>query len=208
MDTRVICLIVYPKAEVSPPRSEAHQPIRDDAARSMHKHIKSLGNNVNSRSEAWKWQLCLATTYTQPPMQRLIQRTSAAQRQAARRAARQTGKRTNETEYSNRQQHKARNASVGMYIKSERERRRASYETGQLAPRYDVGENAVNYATVDPYVLQGVANTWNKYKNDVCIFAEGDRVVVTQGRDKGRIGRLADVNAKGGFGKVTGLNMV
>ena len=95
-----------------------------------------------------------------------------------------------------------------MYIKSERERRRAVYEAGNLAPRYDVGENTKNYATVDPYVLQGVGRTWKQYKNDICPFAEGDRVVITAGRDRGRIGRISTLDEKAGHVKIAGLNQV
>lgn len=141
-------------------------------------------------------------------MQKLIQRTSAAQRQAARRAVRQSGKRENEFEQQNRQQHKAKNASLGMYMKSERERRREVYEAGKLAPRYDAGENVRNYATVDPYVLQGVSRTWAQYKDDVCPFEEGDRVVVTRGRDQGKISRIQSLDIKAGHVKLAGLNQV
>ncbi|KAF1350869.1 hypothetical protein BDV97DRAFT_295055 [Delphinella strobiligena] len=139
-------------------------------------------------------------------MQKLIQRTSAAQRQAARRAARQSGKRENAKEYQSRQQHKAHNAALTMYIKSERERRREIYEAGKLAPRYDAGENVRNYATVDPYVLQGVNRSWNEYKDDVCPFEEGDRVVVTHGRDQGKISRISTLDIQAGHVKIAGLN--
>ncbi|KAL1302104.1 hypothetical protein AAFC00_002539 [Neodothiora populina] len=141
-------------------------------------------------------------------MQKLMQRTSAAQRQATRRAARQTGKVENAQEWQNRQQRKARTASQSMYIKNERERRREAYEAGShLAPRYDVGEQADTYATVDAYILQGVNRTWRQYKNEICPFAEGDRVVVTQGKEKGKIGRITTMDAQAGSVKINGLNM-
>lgn len=141
-------------------------------------------------------------------MQRIIQRTAAAERQAARRAARQTGKRENEAEFRARQQLKAKTATSGMYIKSERERRREVYAAGALAPRLDAGENIKNFATVDPHILQDVERPWSRYRDDVIPFEEGDRVVIVSGRDKGKISRIVVLNRKAGHAKLQGLNQV
>lgn len=141
-------------------------------------------------------------------MQKLIQRSSAAKREAARRATRQVGARESEHVFQYRQQLKAQKASQAMYVKSERERRRETYEAGVLAPRYDVGESVENFATVDPYVVTGISKAWKHYKDLVIPFAEGDRVVITKGRDKGRIGRIATIDEKAGCVKINGLNMV
>lgn len=142
-------------------------------------------------------------------MQKAIARTAAAQKQAARRAAQQSAKRANEYEWQHRQQGKNKTGVTAMYIKNERQQRRENYETGRLAPRHDVGAQADNYATADPYVLNNATSRlWQHYKHETCPFAEGDRVVMLEGRDKGRIGRVSDVNHKGAVVKVNGLNMV
>ncbi|GAB7348220.1 hypothetical protein MBLNU459_g6217t1 [Dothideomycetes sp. NU459] len=141
-------------------------------------------------------------------MQKAISRTAAAQKHAARRAAQQGAKRANEHEWQYRQTQKNKAAVSASYVKNERVRRREAYEAGPLAPRHDVGEDADKYATADPYVINNASGRlWQHYKDEVCPFAEGDRVVMLEGRDKGRIGRLSEVNHKGGVVKVNGLNM-
>ena len=146
--------------------------------------------------------------YSTPAMQRLIQRQAAAKRNVARRAARQAANLEIEKELQARQQLKAKTSMQALYFKNERERRRQVYEAGNLAPRYDVGEDVVKYATVDPYVMQGAARPWSEYKNDIFPFAEGDRVVITKGLDKGKIGRIITLDEKAGHVKVAGLNLV
>jgi len=141
-------------------------------------------------------------------MQRLISRQAAAKRNVARRAARKAANLEIEKELQARQQLKAKTSMQALYFKNERERRRQVYEAGNLAPRYDVGEDVVKYATVDPYVMQGVARSWRQYKKDTFPFAEGDRVVITKGQDRGKIGRILTLDEEAGHVKISGLNQV
>ena len=96
--------------------------------------------------------------------------------------------------------------SVAENIKTERRNRRIDWETGPLAPRRDVGEREETYGTVSVYDLhppdkipQDRLKWWS--------VDAGDRVVVTRGRDRGKIGTISEVHKNKGAVIIPDMNV-
>ena len=148
-------------------------------------------------------------------MQKVIRRTLFAEQQAARRLARKKEKVDRMWRTMNRRETQmARQAEVKQ-LKAAQLARREDWELGPLAPRRDVGGDKDAYGTVDQSQLrfpklhyskkdEVLKNVGGRYLNIV----KGDRVVLLEGRDKGKIGKIVDVDASRGMCKVEGLNMV
>lgn len=142
-------------------------------------------------------------------MQKVIQRRLAAERQALRRAQRQSGKSDNAQEWNARWQLQTRQKQEAIYFKDEKHRRREEYERGpKLAPRRDTGHLAEQYGTVDPSVIQNPKLHWTQYRHFKCPFAEGDRVLVTKGKDAGKIGQISEITPEAGFLRIADLRKV
>jgi large subunit ribosomal protein L24 len=100
-------------------------------------------------------------------------------------------------------------------LKNERRTRREDWELGSLKPKRDVGDAKETWGTVDYQALEGL----EIYKTDLekrmepfggkfLNIKEGDRVVILEGHDKGKIGKLANINYKKAKVTVEGLNKV
>lgn len=79
---------------------------------------------------------------------------------------------------------------------------------GQLAPRYDVGDRAERWGTVDlDFTKQ---NRVPEKRRITCPFAVNDRVaLVASGyRDRGKIGKVLDINEETQSIKVEGIELV
>jgi large subunit ribosomal protein L24 len=148
-------------------------------------------------------------------MQKVIRRTLFAEQQAARRLARKKEKADQLWRRQNRQERQMSRQKEVRYIKAAQLARREDWELGPLAPRRDVGDDKDTYGTIDQALLQFptihkdkreevLKNVGGKYLNIV----KGDRVVLLEGRDKGKIGKIIDLDASRGMCKVEGLNMV
>ncbi|KAK6006325.1 hypothetical protein QM012_006735 [Aureobasidium pullulans] len=139
-------------------------------------------------------------------MQKVVQRRIAAERQALRRAAKQTAKADNAKEWGSRWQTQSRGKQESIYFKEEKFRRREEYEVGPLlAPRRDTGHLKDTYGTVDPSVIQTPKLHWTMYKHFKSPFAVGDRVLVTKGKDTGKIGTISEISADTGFARMLDL---
>jgi large subunit ribosomal protein L24 len=142
-------------------------------------------------------------------MQKVVQRRLAAEHQAVRRAAKQKSKIDNAKEWSARWQTMSRSKQETVYFKNEKFRRREEYEVGPLlAPRHDTGHLKEIYGVVEPSVIQIPKLHWTMYKHLKSPFAVGDRVLVTKGKDAGRIGTLSEVQPDSGYVRISDLRKV
>ncbi|CZT24711.1 related to ribosomal protein YmL40, mitochondrial [Ramularia collo-cygni] len=85
--------------------------------------------------------------------------------------------------------------------------RQEDWQRGALAPRRDVGEQATRYGSVSVYNIQ-MTELDPKLRPTFIGYKPGDRVVITHGRDKGRIGVVGDVDYDKGGVQVKDLNMI
>ncbi|KZF25752.1 hypothetical protein L228DRAFT_280969 [Xylona heveae TC161] len=138
-------------------------------------------------------------------MQKVIRRTALAKTQHARKAARRADKNVAINRKISRQNDNVIYKGVFDDIRTARQVRRENWELGPLAPRRDVGDAKETYGTIDARRLQ----TQKKQKEStLMLFAAGDRVVLTEGRDQGKIGSVREVRAATNELVVSGLNLV
>jgi large subunit ribosomal protein L24 len=149
-------------------------------------------------------------------MQKVLKRTVLAERQAARRLARRKDKNLRDWRKSNREQvNYVRRDEIGQ-LKQARLNRREDYELGPLAPRRDVGNWSETYGTINSQRARGQDLPKEKLEEKLKFWGgkkflnlrQGDRVVLLEGRDKGKIGTVKDVNTRSAEVAVEGLNMV
>lgn len=148
-------------------------------------------------------------------MQKVIRRTILAERQFARRqAAQKLTERRDQEKQARAQAAYSRKEETDQIIEA-RKARREDYDLGPLAPRRDVGDLKDRYGTIGTHRMQGrdlskeelekrLKNVGGQHLNIV----EGDRVVLLEGRDRGKIGKVKSVEKKRGECTVEGLNMV
>ncbi|KAF2840601.1 hypothetical protein M501DRAFT_990576 [Patellaria atrata CBS 101060] len=142
-------------------------------------------------------------------MQNVLGRTAAAKRQAARRAAKLAAKEARETRVIQRNQHRNNEKLRYEDIRKARKTRREDWELGPLAPKRDVGDFKHTYGTVSQLRLQdSFAHLTKKpiKESDSWLYV-GDRVVLLEGRDKGKIGTIDEINFEEQWLTVNGLNM-
>lgn len=139
-------------------------------------------------------------------MQKVLQRVQKARQQAAKKAK----ETTKSKEKAERRQYfdnvRRMQKSIAVDIKAERRNRRIDWETGSLAPRRDVGEKEESYGTVSIYNLYP-PDKLEKDRLKWWPVDVGDRVVVTRGRDRGKIGTISDVVKDKGLVLIPGINV-
>jgi large subunit ribosomal protein L24 len=147
-------------------------------------------------------------------MQKLLQRAAQAKHQAARRAAKRASK--------NAAAHRKRAELTEIIVRRQmaddvRAARQARHENrlyGPLAPRRDVGEARLTYGAMEGRRLGDPSAKTTKKKpeegmrGDAQPIVPRDRVVITEGRDRGRIGTVLNVDRKKQECTVQGLNQV
>jgi len=125
-------------------------------------------------------------------MQRVIQRTAAARKQAQRKALNNSKKPDPETK---RQQFRAQveyNKALAQQKKDAVKHRREDWLKGPLAPKRDSGLEAFSYGGVSPQLVQPPPLPKHKRRKHI-LFAPGDRVCVVNGKEKGRICEISGV---------------
>lgn len=148
-------------------------------------------------------------------MQKVLRRTVLAEKQAARRLSKRKDKSMREWAKSTREQASYNRKDEINQIKAARLARREDWELGPLAPKRDVGDAKDTYGTIDsartrPSPLdyrkreEALKQVGGRYLNIV----KGDRVVLIEGRDKGKIGKVTDTDPGKGTCTVEGLNLV
>ena len=126
-------------------------------------------------------------------MQKVIQRTKAAQRQAVRRLQKEKEHIERGQAYNRRQEAQRVRKYNSSLIADARKNRKEDWALGPLAPRRDVGDNADSYGSVPIFNFQLPDKNPNVRPKWFHI-SEGDRVVVVKGREKGKIGIVNDLN--------------
>ena len=147
-------------------------------------------------------------------MQKVLRRTAFAEAQAARRLARRKERYIRHSEKTKRENTRFIRREETTEIKNARIARREDWELGPLAPRRDVGLNKDTYGTINSMSLRGPSLTLQqrleknpeggRYANIVV----GDRVVLLEGRDKGKIGKISARDPGRQEVTVEGLNLV
>ncbi|SMR60951.1 unnamed protein product [Zymoseptoria tritici ST99CH_1E4] len=138
-------------------------------------------------------------------MQKLIARTERAQRSALRAANKAKEHKLNAEAWERNQNKQRLVRHTNDLIREERKNRRHDWERGPLAPRRDVGENQKTYGAHSIYTTPRPELDPEK-RPEFFPFKEGDRVVITRGRDRGRIGLINDINTKTASVRVKDLN--
>jgi len=139
-----------------------------------------------------------------------------AEKQAARRLARKKDKFTRETAKSNREQYLVARRMEVRDIKAATIARREDWEMGPLAPKRDVGLKSETYGAIDSQRLRG--RVWTPLRRKELLkpwggenwlnIAKGDRVVMLEGREKGRIGEISNIDLERCQVTLKGMNMV
>ena len=89
-------------------------------------------------------------------------------------------------------------------VRNERKNRREDWMLGPLAPMRDSGIDRQTYGATSPRALYGVkAMEEDKLKH--IPFMKGDRVVVISGREKGKIGKIDNIQEATQSARVEGL---
>lgn len=143
-------------------------------------------------------------------MQKLVKRTVQAQRQVARRMQKDGKKERMEVRKRHETSLKAANKEIRENLRNARRARREDWEMGPLAPKRDLGFN--NYGTVKENLRADWSNNgvsiarpdvmakrcaWAGGVKQLCL-APGDRIVILDGPDKGKLDRIKAINAKHG----------
>lgn len=126
-------------------------------------------------------------------MQKALRRNLLARNQALKSSRRKAGKSLREERRAIRQETVLWNRAKRSDIKAERENRREDWMLGPLAPNRLAGQDGggygmLNFQSVRPPVVFTAER--ERYFN----FAVNDRVVVVKGREKGKIGKIKEVD--------------
>lgn len=143
-------------------------------------------------------------------MQKLVKRAAQAQRQASRRSKQQMDRENIDHKLRNRQAMRSAVAEVRQNLKDARQARKEDWELGPLAPKRDLGFN--NYGAFKENVRQdwtnyGLYQAHPKLIEQRCAWAggvkqlnlaPGDRVVIRDGPDTGKIDHIKSVQPQNG----------
>ncbi|KAI9761171.1 MAG: hypothetical protein M4579_001218 [Chaenotheca gracillima] len=141
-------------------------------------------------------------------MEKVLRRTALAKAQAVRKAMLRKGKEKSlnrvirDNDKTNIYRAEAKD------VRNAQKARREDWELGPLAPRRDVGDLQDTYGTIDARRMQGIELPREQQRKRLWNIVEGDRVVILEGRDKGKIGRVRSTSKEKDEVMVEGLNMV
>lgn len=153
-------------------------------------------------------------------MQKVFKHTIRAEKQAARRLVRKKEKCNRAIWRTTKEQNQVHRKDETDVIKAARVARREDYELGPLAPRRDVGDQQDSYGTINMQRMQGRIPPWQERLEILKFWGGGDkkkphlnlavddRVVLLDGRDKGKIGTVTNIDTDRAECTVEGLNMV
>lgn len=132
------------------------------------------------------------TTHS-PTMQKVIQRTATARKQAQKKVFRAKQQNALVDRKDTIRVRKDYNRALIDNIKGAREARWEDWQKGDLAPKRDAGPAANIYGSLGSMLLHPPRIPKHLRRKHI-LFAAGDRVVVIRGRDKGKINEITQVN--------------
>ncbi len=128
-----------------------------------------------------------------PNMQKVIQRTASARKQAQKKLWRAKQQEALVDRKDTIRTRKEYNRAMIDNLKEARKARWEDYEKGELAPKRDTGLAATTYGALDP-ALMHPPRVPQHLRRKHTLFAPGDRVCVIRGRDQGKIEEVTQVN--------------
>ena len=97
--------------------------------------------------------------------------------------------------------------STNENIRTARKNRQEDWATGALAPRRDVGDKAETYGALTIYDIH-LPDKSPQDRPKFIPFADGDRVVITKGKERGKIGYVQNINEEKDTVQVKDMNVV
>ncbi|KXG45320.1 uncharacterized protein PGRI_042330 [Penicillium griseofulvum] len=139
-------------------------------------------------------------------MQRVIQRTASARRQALKRTTKAHERQELLDRVGIRRARKDFGAVLSTQFQEARKNRWEDWEKGPLAPMRDSGLSRTTYGGQDASILHPPRLPKHEQRRHV-LFAEGDRVCVIRGRDEGKINVIQQVNRDSETVLIKDINM-
>ncbi|KAJ5944837.1 hypothetical protein N7516_005005 [Penicillium verrucosum] len=139
-------------------------------------------------------------------MQRVIQRTASARKQALKRTNKAHERQELLERVGIRRARKDFGGALSSQFQAARKNRWEDWEKGPLAPMRDSGLQRTTYGGQDASVLHPPRLPKHEQRRHV-LFAEGDRVCVVRGRDQGKINVIQQVNRDSETVLIKGINM-
>lgn len=140
-------------------------------------------------------------------MQKVIQRTATARKQAQKKLFRAKREEKLVDRKDLLRQRKEYGRALNDNAKAAREARWEDWTKGPLAPKRDAGKQANTFGALDAAVMNPPKIPARQRRKHI-LFTPGDRVCVIRGRDKGKIGEISQVNEDSETVQIKNLNMV
>ncbi|KAJ5367378.1 hypothetical protein N7541_001319 [Penicillium brevicompactum] len=126
-------------------------------------------------------------------MQRVIQRTTSARKQAFKRSIKAQERQELLDRVQTKRARKDFGAALSSQFKEARKNRWEDWEKGPLAPMRDAGLDRTTYGGLEGSILHPPRLPKHEQRRHV-LFAAGDRVCVIRGQDQGKINVITQVN--------------
>jgi large subunit ribosomal protein L24 len=140
-------------------------------------------------------------------MQRVLHRNILARNQTLKSQRRKAEEQIKDTNRKIRQENVAMERSKRGLVKAERLNRREDWMLGPLAPNRLAGKDGGGYGMLDFQAIR-LPHVKREEKSKFFNFAVGDRVVVVNGREKGKIGKVTAVDQQRQTVGLKDVNMV
>ncbi|KAJ5157483.1 uncharacterized protein N7482_008583 [Penicillium canariense] len=126
-------------------------------------------------------------------MQKVIQRTASARKQAQKKLFRAKKQEALVDRKDTIRTRKDYNRALIDNLKAARTARWEDWQKGELAPKRDSGLAATTYGALDPALMHAPRLPQHRRRKHI-LFAPGDRVCIIRGRDQGKIEEVTQVN--------------
>lgn len=140
-------------------------------------------------------------------MQKVIQRTATARKQAQKKLFRAKKEEKLLERKDALRTRKEYSRALIDNAKAARQARWEDWAKGPLAPKRDSGLQATTYGALDPAMMHPPKVPKHQRRKHI-LFAPGDRVCIIKGRDKGKISEIEQVNESSETVLIKDLNVV